>query len=139
MGESYTGEIRIFAGSFAPAGWAFCDGATLQISENDALFNLLGTMYGGDGQSTFNLPDLRGRLPIHVGNTHLQAEAGGVESVTLSTQQIPSHSHPFLASTDFAGQSGPSGNVVAQLGTAGSFIYISGSPTLALAGNSIQP
>ena len=97
MAQPFIGEIRMFAGNFAPAGWMFCDGQLLPISENDALFTLIGTTYGGDGQSTFQLPDLRGRLPVHNGSfggsTFQLGEAAGVESVTLTTQQIPIHSH----------------------------------------------
>jgi len=115
----------------------FCEGQLLPISEYETLFNLIGTTYGGDGQSTFALPDMRGRVPIHQGNGFTLAETGGVETVTLTVSQIPAHSHPFLASTDLAGQSSPSGNVLAQLSTAGSFIYIAGSPSLPLAPNSV--
>jgi microcystin-dependent protein len=86
----------MFGGNFAPAGWMFCEGQLLPISENETLFQLIGTTYGGDGQSTFGLPDLRGRLPIHVGNGVTLAESGGVESVTLTTQQLPVHTHPFV-------------------------------------------
>jgi microcystin-dependent protein len=90
----------MFAGNFAPAGWMFCDGTPLPISENETLFQLIGTTYGGDGQSTFNLPDLRGRLPLHMGSnggsTFILAETGGSESVTLTTQQIPVHTHGLL-------------------------------------------
>lgn len=93
----------MFAGNFAPAGWMFCEGQLLPISENETLFQLIGTTYGGDGQSTFALPDLRGRLPIHQGNGYILAETGGVEEVTLTVNQIPSHSHPFIASTAVAG------------------------------------
>jgi microcystin-dependent protein len=96
MGEPYVGEIRMFAGNFAPNGWMFCDGQLLPISENETLFILLGTTYGGDGQSTFALPDLRGRLPTHMGNGFTLGEAAGVEEVTLTTQQIPIHTHPLL-------------------------------------------
>ena len=101
MATPYIGEIRMFAGSFAPAGWATCDGQLIPISENDALFVLLGTTYGGDGQETFALPNLQSRVPIHKGtgpsgNTYLIGENGGVESVTLSTQQIPTHTHPAM-------------------------------------------
>ena len=96
MGEPYVGEIRMFAGNFAPAGWMFCEGQLLPISENETLFNLIGTTYGGDGQSTFALPDLRGRLPLHMGNGFILAETGGSESVTLTTNQIPAHTHPLL-------------------------------------------
>lgn len=96
MGEPYVGEIRMFAGNFAPAGWMFCEGQLLAISENETLFQLIGTTYGGDGQSTFALPDLRGRLPIHMGNNFTIGESAGVEEVTLTTQQIPIHTHPLL-------------------------------------------
>ena len=97
MAQPYVGEIRMFAGNFAPAGWMFCEGQILPISENEILYQLIGTAYGGDGQSTFGLPDLRGRLPIHQGNGFVLAEQAGVEEVTLTTSQIPAHSHPFLA------------------------------------------
>ena len=96
----YVGEIRMFAGNFAPNGWMFCEGQTLPISENDVLFTLIGTTYGGDGQETFNLPNLASRVPIHMGTgpdgtTYQIGEAAGVESVTLTTQQIPIHTHPM--------------------------------------------
>lgn len=98
MAQPFIGEIRMFAGNFPPSGWMFCDGQPLPISENDALFTLIGTMYGGDGQSTFNLPNLQSRIPLHFGTgpdgiTYTQAEAAGTESVTLTTQQIPIHTH----------------------------------------------
>ena len=104
MAQPYIGEIRMFAGNFPPAGWMFCDGQSLPISENDALFTLIGTMYGGDGQETFNLPNLQSRIPLHFGTgpdgvTYTQAEAAGTETVTLSTQQIPSHTHAQLCSS----------------------------------------
>ena len=86
MAQPYVGEIRMFAGNFAPAGWMFCEGQLLPISENETLFNLIGTTYGGDGQSTFALPDLRGRLPIHQGNGFILAETGGAETITLTVQ-----------------------------------------------------
>lgn len=105
MSSPYVGEIRMFGGNFAPAGWAFCDGSILPISEYETLFNLIGTTYGGDGQSTFALPDLRGRVPVHMGqgaglSSYTIAQQGGVESVTLTTNQIPSHSHPIVAEDD---------------------------------------
>ena len=102
MAQPYVGEIRMFAGNFAPAGWMFCEGQLLPISENETLFQLIGTTYGGDGQSTFALPDLRGRIPLHFGNGFTLAETGGVETVTLTVSQIPAHSHPLLASTNLA-------------------------------------
>lgn len=100
MAQPYVGEIRIFAGNFAPAGWMFCEGQLLPISENETLFQLIGTTYGGDGQSTFALPDLRGRIPIHQGNGFILAEATGFEEITLTVNQIPAHSHAALATTN---------------------------------------
>lgn len=114
MAQPYVGEIRMFAGNFAPAGWMFCEGQLLPISENETLFNLIGTTYGGDGQSTFALPDLRGRLPLHQGNGFVLAETGGVEEVTLSVNQIPAHSHAFLTVDQPGGQSSPAGALLAQ-------------------------
>lgn len=116
MAQPYVGEIRMFAGNFAPAGWMFCEGQLLPISEYETLFNLIGTTYGGDGQSTFALPDLRGRLPIHIGNGFTLAESGGVEEVTLTVSQIPAHSHPLLASQNSATNNTPSGNLTGQVG-----------------------
>ncbi|WBY06719.1 tail fiber protein [Sphingomonas sp. 7/4-4] len=89
MAQPYVGEIRMFAGNFPPAGWMFCEGALLPISENETLFQLIGTTYGGDGQSTFALPDLRGRVPLHQGNGFILAETGGAEEITLTVNQIP--------------------------------------------------
>jgi len=119
MAQPYVGEIRIFAGNFAPAGWMFCDGSTLPISENQTLFQLIGTTYGGDGQTTFNLPDLRGRIPIHQGShggiTYQLAEAAGVESVTLTVNQLPIHGHTFQGSLNPAGTTNPPSNVPGQI------------------------
>lgn len=123
MAQPYVGEIRIFAGNFAPAGWMFCEGQLLPISEYETLFNLIGTTYGGDGQSTFALPDLRGRVPIHFGNGFTLAETGGVETVTLTISQIPSHSHPFIASGDQATGAIPNGALL----SSGPIIYDQGS------------
>jgi microcystin-dependent protein len=113
MAQPYVGEIRMFAGNFAPAGWMFCEGQLLPISENETLFQLIGTTYGGDGESTFALPDLRGRLPIHQGNGFILAETGGAEEITLTVNQIPAHSHPFLATANGATQSNPQGQTTA--------------------------
>jgi len=119
MSNPYVGEIRIFAGNFAPLGWLFCAGQTLAISENDILFNLIGTTYGGDGQETFNLPDLRSRVPVHngkgpgVSQTYVLGQMGGVEQVTLTTQQLPMHTHAFLATTDTGTQNGAAGAILA--------------------------
>lgn len=114
MSQPYVGEIRMFAGNFAPAGWMFCEGQLLPISEYETLFNLIGTTYGGDGQSTFELPDLRGRLPLHQGNGFTLGQTAGSETVTLTTAQIPVHTHPALATTNGNTASQPSGNLLAQ-------------------------
>jgi microcystin-dependent protein len=111
MSSPFIGEIRMFGGNFAPAGWAFCDGSLIPISENDALFNLIGTTYGGDGQSTFALPDLRSRVPVHVGPGFALAQSGGVETVTLTTSQIPAHSHVPQANANAGTQVSPAGGV----------------------------
>jgi microcystin-dependent protein len=108
MGQPYVGEIRMFAGNFAPAGWMFCEGQLLPISEYTPLFALIATTYGGDGESTFALPDMRGRLPLHQGNGYVLAEAAGVEEVTLTVSQIPSHSHSLFALAPTG--SAPNGN-----------------------------
>jgi microcystin-dependent protein len=112
MAQPYVGEIRMFAGNFAPAGWMFCEGQLLPISEYETLFNLIGTTYGGDGQSTFALPDLRGRIPLHFGNGFTLAETGGAETITLTVSQIPAHSHPLLATGNPASGAVPSPNVL---------------------------
>lgn len=135
MAQPYVGEIRMFAGNFAPAGWMFCDGSLLPISENETLFQLIGTTYGGDGQSTFALPDLRGRLPVHMGNGFILAETGGAEEITLTVSQIPAHSHPLLASNDQATSPDPSGSVSAR---ASGFGYGSRPSPTNLAANSIS-
>lgn len=131
MPEPMIGEIRMFAGNFPPSGWAFCAGQLMPISENDALFTLIGTMYGGDGQETFALPNLQSRVPMHNGPgpdgvTYQQAEAAGVESVTLSTQQIPSHTHPLLATTSDGTELSPSNNMLAN--GQGATLYITDTP-----------
>ena len=118
MAQPYVGEIRMFGGNFAPAGWAFCNGAMLPISENETLFQLIGTTYGGDGESTFALPDLQGRFPMHQGNGYILAETVGAESVTLTTAQIPAHSHVPLASAGEALTTDPAGAVWAARTTA---------------------
>jgi len=114
MAQPYVGEIRMFAGNFAPAGWMFCEGQLLPISENETLFQLIGTTYGGDGESTFALPDLRGRIPIHQGNGFILAETGGAEEITLTVNQIAAHSHPALANSAVASDVNPGNQVVAQ-------------------------
>jgi len=131
MSDPYIGEIRMFGGNFAPVGWEFCYGQLMPISENDALFALIGTTYGGDGQETFGLPDLRGRVPIHQGtvqgNTFVLAEQSGTETVTLTTQQLPSHTHPPLSSSAPGTASSPQGNVWAAAST-GAQMYFQAPP-----------
>lgn len=118
MSEPFVGEIRMFAGNFAPRGWALCDGQLLAVSQNDALFSLLGTIYGGDGQTTFGLPDCRGRIPLHAGHGPGLSERrlgakGGVEKVTLSINQLPSHTHGVNATPEGASSNSPEGALVA--------------------------
>ena len=137
MGSPYVGEIRLFAGNFAPAGWAMCNGALMPISENDTLFNLIGTTYGGDGQETFAVPDLQGRAPVHRSANMVQGEIGGEPSVSLTSQQIPTHNHAFIASQDLANQPTPGGNVLAQSGTLQ--WYLEDTPTQALSPDALQP
>jgi len=139
MAQPYVGEIRIFAGNFAPAGWMFCEGQLLPISEFETLFNLIGTTYGGDGQSTFALPDLRGRLPIHFGNGFTLAETGGVEEVTLTVSQIPAHSHPLLATINAGASLSPTAQVLATpvSSQSGVLLYDTTAVTAALNAGSI--
>jgi microcystin-dependent protein len=115
MAQPYVGEIRMFGGNFPPAGWMFCSGQLISIAQNETLFQLIGTTYGGDGQSTFALPDLRGRIPIHQGNNYVLAESGGVEQVTLAGSQIPQHTHSWRASSVAStGLNNPQGAVLAR-------------------------
>ena len=137
MAQPYIGEIRMFGGNFAPVGWMFCEGQLLPISENDALFNLIGTTYGGDGQTTFALPDLRGRLPAHQGSGTVIGESGGVEQVTLTVGQIPIHTHPLLASAGPGNANAPGGNVTGE--SAAVKIYYADQPTVAMGPQAISP
>lgn len=130
MSSPFIGEIRMFGGNFAPVGWAFCNGALIPISENDALFNLIGTTYGGDGQSTFALPNLQSRVPVHVGPGFALGQSGGTETVTLTTSQIPNHSHVPQCNSGSGGAQGPGGNVWAQPSTG--TIYSDAAPSLAM-------
>ena len=139
MAQPYVGEIRMFAGNFAPAGWMFCEGQLLPISENETLFQLIGTTYGGDGQSTFALPDLRGRIPVHQGNGLVLAETGGAEEITLTTNQIPVHSHPFLGTANIATGNSPANNVPATPTGATIFPYGTDQPTTNFHSSSLSP
>jgi microcystin-dependent protein len=143
MSQPYVGEIRMFGGNFAPNGWMLCQGQLLAISENDTLFNLIGTTYGGDGQETFGLPDLQGRLPMHQGQgpgitqNYLIGEKAGVENVTVTTQQLPIHTHALLASTNPATSTTASGNITAS--TNQLKIYTEGAVSKTFAPNAVIP
>ncbi|HEY9028032.1 MAG TPA: tail fiber protein [Burkholderiaceae bacterium] len=135
MSEPYVGEIRLFAGNFAPLGWAFCDGQLLSIAQNTVLFALIGTTYGGDGQSTYALPDLRGRVPVHQGKGYVAGESGGQETVALAAAQMPAHRHAMNASTAAASiTQGPS-QVLGS--SAAMHLYGSGTPVMAMDPNAL--
>jgi microcystin-dependent protein len=138
MAQPYVGEIRMFAGNFAPAGWQLCNGQLLPISENETLFQLIGTTYGGDGQQTFALPDLRGRIPIHFGGGFNLAESGGVESVTLTMNQLPAHSHPALGSRNSGTTTNQQGQVLSALFAASNAGYGTDAPLATLSPTSIS-
>ncbi|HSU16254.1 phage tail protein [Longimicrobium sp.] len=143
MAQPYVGEIRMFAGTFAPVGWMFCEGQQLPISENDVLFQLIGTTYGGDGEETFNLPNLASRAPMHMGTgpdgtTYQIGEMAGTEQETLTVQQIPNHTHPLTASTALGNQPNPSGAVLAQT-PASINPYIEDTPAVNMAAGAISP
>lgn len=132
MSEPFLAEVRIVGFNFAPRGWAFCDGQILPINQNQSLYSLLGTTYGGDGRTSFALPDLRGRTPIHVGSsnggTHLLGQKSGEETHTLSTAEMPNHGHEMKAVTDTADTIGPGGAFYAG-SPGGTAIYTAQSPT----------
>lgn len=142
MGEPFLGEIRMFGGRFAPLGWAFCEGQLLPISENDALFALLGTIYGGDGQETFGLPNLGERCPVHVGtgpglSPRTLGETGGVQTVTLTAGQIGGHNHALFATTNPGTSPNPANDALAQ--APGIRLYVEDVPTNPMAQNVLQP
>ncbi len=137
MAQPYVGEIRMFAGNFFPAGWMFCDGRPLPISGNETLFQLIGTTYGGDGQTTFNVPDLRGRVPRHMPNPQEIGVTAGVESVTLTIQQIPIHSHPLIGTGTNGAQATPAGNLLAS--STVMTPYVVETPSVNMAPSSISP
>lgn len=134
MAQPYVGEIRMFGGNFAPAGWLFCDGSQQPISEYETLFNLIGTTYGGDGQNTFALPDLRGRLPLHqgslLGTAYPIGQPGGLEQVTLTTQQMPNHTHPFVATTASGTSNNANNNLIASSPSVDMFVGVTPDVTL---------
>ena len=128
MSEPFLAEVRIVGFNFAPRGWAFCDGQILPISQNQSLYSLLGTTYGGDGRTSFALPDLRGRTPIHVGRSdggaeHREGAKGGEEAHTLSASELPQHTHEMVGSTADANSPSPAGNLLAKPSTAVDNIY----------------
>ena len=143
MASPFIGEIRMFGGSFAPAGWMMCQGQLIPISENDALFTLIGTTYGGDGQETFGLPDLQGRVPMHAGQgpglsqTYQLGEKAGVESVTLTTQQIPIHSHVVSGGEQTGTDSNPENAILATSSVLTP--YAAEAPDATMAANAISP
>jgi microcystin-dependent protein len=139
MAQPYVGEVRMFAGNFAPAGWMFCEGQLLPISEYETLFQLIGTTYGGDGESTFALPDLRGRLPLHQGGGFTLAETGGVETVTLTVSQIAAHSHALLGTGNFATVTSPQGNVASKASVVNISAYGTDQPTTPVSPASVGP
>ncbi|QOC22934.1 phage tail protein [Wenzhouxiangella sp. AB-CW3] len=114
MSEPFLSEIRMMSFSFPPKGWALCNGQVLPINQNQALFALLGTTFGGDGQTNFALPDYRGRAPVHVGNGHALGERGGEQAHALSVSEMPIHHHTLQATADDADQSMPTGNLFAR-------------------------
>ena len=143
--DPFVAEIRIFAGNFAPVGWATCDGQLMPISQNTALFSLIGVYYGGDGKSTFGLPNLQGSVPIHAGTSagpgltpRSNGESGGSPSVTLLQSELPPHNHTLHALDAPGPLSGPAGNVLAQ-SAAGSALYNNASPNTAMHPASLDP
>ena len=136
----FIGEIMLFGGNFAPRGWAFCNGQLLSIAQNTALFSLLGTTFGGDGQTTFGLPDLQGRIPVGVGTSTQLGEEAGFEQITLTVNQLPSHTHAFQAASPAASAGIPNGNTVADTSAAGALIYraAAGSTMAALSDNAVD-
>ena len=133
MAQPYVGEIRMFAGNFAPNGWMCCEGQTLPISENDVLFQLIGTTYGGDGEETFNLPNLASRIPIHMGTgpdgtTYQIGEMAGTEQETLSVQQIPQHTHQLTATATQASGTQPAANLPAKANVLATQTYGTDNP-----------
>ena len=128
MSEPFLAEVRIVAFNFAPRGWAFCDGQILPINQNQSLYSLLGTTYGGDGRTSFALPDMRGRVPMHVGRSnggavHTEGQKSGEETHTLAASEMPQHTHTLMGTTNTANQSSPSSHIPAQIPTTGGEVY----------------
>ncbi|MEQ1951726.1 phage tail protein [Mesorhizobium yinganensis] len=123
MSDPFLGEIRMFGGSYAPVGWAMCAGQLLSISQNDALYNLIGTTYGGDGVQTFALPQLGGRVPMHNGNGMVQGQMAGSENVTVTWNQMASHSHVFTSTGAPGNVASPANTIMADQGPAGLTVF----------------
>ena len=136
MSEPFLGEIKIISWNFPPKGWAFCNGQLLPINQNQALFSILGTTYGGDGRTTFALPNLQGRTPLHVGNGFVLGERAGEEAHTLIVSEMPAHTHPAVGSSNTADQSSPVNNYWA---VSGSFTVFAGSPNETMAPQAVAP
>jgi microcystin-dependent protein len=145
LDSNYVGEIRMYAGSFAPVSWKICDGSLLSISENEVLFTLIGTTYGGDGQTTFAIPDLRGRVPVHVGTgpglpTVVLGQKSGAESVTMAVGQMPAHTHPLMAQLAEGNSNTPANNIFANTGSADpDFALGTVTPDVVMGTNSVSP
>jgi microcystin-dependent protein len=139
MANPFIGEIKLVGFSFAPVGWAFCNGALVAIAQNPALFQLIGTTYGGDGQNTFGLPNLQGRVPIHFGNAFVQGQLGGSEGVSLTSQQVPNHAHTATQCSSKPGTSGTptAGSIWA--GSAKGSLYNNNAPSVNMAANTLGP
>lgn len=144
MADPFVAEIRIFPFNFAPRGWAWCDGQLLPLSQNTALFSLLGTTYGGNGKSNFALPDLQGRAPMHPGqgpglSLHDLGETGGSETVTLLESEIPSHSHGLMAQGAPGDTNVPTGNSIARVIGATPYLPPAGAPLLSMSDQALAP
>ncbi|KQZ44058.1 phage tail protein [Duganella sp. Root1480D1] len=137
MAEPYLAEIKLVSFNFPPKGWAFCNGQQLPINQNQALFSLLGTTYGGNGQTTFALPDLRGRVPAHAGIGIIQGQAGGAFEHTLSQAEMPGHSHRLNASTAVATTNDPNGALLARKGRLTADVF-NGSPNVGLVSTQVS-
>jgi len=135
--DPFIGEIKMFCGNFAPVGWSFCDGSLVPISQAEPLFALINTTYGGDGQTTFGLPDLRGRFPVHRSSALPLGAVGGVEQVTLASNNVAAHTHPFQATKALADQATPAGNTTAQATTI--TLYVEDQPAVGLNAAALLP
>ena len=136
MSDQFIGEIRVFGGNYAPEGWALCDGTLLPIAQNDALYAVIGTTYGGDGQTTFALPDLRGRIPVHQGPSYPLGQVAGTEQVTLALGQLPAHTHVAQASTANGDNADPTNRIWAQ---APAKTYTTAAPDTTMHASSLSP